>query len=483
MKLNDHITGHAYALMFAALAIITALLLPAPLVGGALAPGVVSGATDTFDLEEGMKILFTDTLEDETIKDTEFLDLIETDTGGIKTETTTGGRYIEGAKMFGLPAGFGFRTEADPIPHALPPEILNTRINLKKCMGTVSLTGDVFERVTGDRGAFTDWAEQQFPSLEERIRNEKDRIALGYGSGVKARVAAIDAGNKIVTVKDAMGLGGFGLAGLQFLANENICFAAGSDGSTLRLRAAGGHAIHAKNVDTINSQVYCDQLPTGLAVDDYIFSCDESGYSFLDSATGRLRETMGMMGHVDDGGIIANYFNIPRTGASGKHEWRSAVVDISGAPYSGTFNEKAIIYGDRMGNVHGGANITHILAPYSGAEAFWSWLATDRSFNDGRSMVGGMEKEQKIRLRGRLVGIRSARKIPPQIAFGITPSTFKRFTTGKYEWVKRHGSIWHLVQTGNARYDASWAYCTEWEEMFCKSPRQNIRWEGLDPTK
>lgn len=481
MKINDLFRQHALALMFAVTASLLALLLATPLPVSALALGPVEGATATFDIEEAMKVLFTDTLEDETITDTEFLDMFEKDSTGIKTETTTGGRYIEGAKLFGLPAGFGFRTEQDPIPHALPPEVLNTRIKLKKAMGTVSLTGDVFERVTGDRGAFVDWAEQQFPALQKRISNTKDRIALGYGAGVKARVGAIDAVNKIVTVKDSMGLAGFGLAGLQFLANENVCFASASDGTGLRLRAGGGHAILVRNVDTVDSQIYLDQLPAGLAVDDYVFDCDESGYSFQDAASGNLRETMGMMGHVDDGGIIANYFNIPRTGVTGKHEWRSRVVDISGAPYNGVFNEKAIIYGDRMANVHGGANIKAILAPYSGAEAFWTWLATDRSFTDPRNMVGGMEKEQTIRLRGRKVAIRSARKIPPQLSFGITPETFKRFTTGKYDWVKRHGSIWHIVQTGNARYDASWAYCVEFEEMFCRSPKENVRWEGLNP--
>src|SRR5690606_9862624 len=194
---------------FAAAGAVTALIL-APVMGFAASIAAVGGlflvgdTTTPADLSAAMKVIFEDSIINNVVADSELLDLFES-AGGIKTEETTGGRYIETAQLFALPAGVGSRGENGYIPVPRGPVIQNSKIYLKKVIGSVEMTGDVLKRVRTDIGAFINWGEQAMPKLVERVTNEYDRMLLGYGSGVKAQVASVNATDKIITLKNAMG--------------------------------------------------------------------------------------------------------------------------------------------------------------------------------------------------------------------------------------------------------------------------------------
>src|SRR5690606_22527646 len=138
-----------------------------------------------------------------------------------------------------LPAGVGSRGETGYIPVPRGPVVQNSRIYLKKVIGSVEMTGDVLKRVRTSIGAFLDWGEQAMPRLVERVTNELDRMLLGFGSGVKAQVGAIDSGNNTITLKNAMGVAGLGGAVFQFLPNESIRAATTPAGTTLRAGEIG----------------------------------------------------------------------------------------------------------------------------------------------------------------------------------------------------------------------------------------------------
>lgn len=433
--------------------------------------GIVGGmATDTTEMENAMKVLFEDSLEVNVVTESEMLDLFEKDMN-VQSETTGGGRYIETAQLFGLPAGYGYRTESDAIPVPRGPQIENGRIYLKKSMGSVSITGDVFEKVKQGKEAFTTWATQQIPLLGKRMANTKDQIMIGYGVGIRARVATI--GADYITVDRAFGITGMTNAILQFLQNEDVSFSNTAAGTALRANAAAGNNFHVENVDFKNGRVYLSEV-TNIVANDYIFGADEHGSS-NQTAAGVNREFMGLFGHVDDGDILLDYFNIARDEHSA---WQATNVDISGAPYNGVFNDEAILYGDMQGRLYGGAEIDVIAAPYTGALAFWKDLKNDRQLNDPRSWTGGHGK-LFTRIRDRIVEVRGVRKLPPEVAFGLTKGTFKRYTLGKFQWSSRTGSMWQQVISNGRRYDAFWAYGTDYDEIFCKEPNKNIRWDGL----
>jgi hypothetical protein len=298
------------------------------LLAGALAPsvalpmawglmGVLGDTTTTVDLEAALKVIFDDSIVNNVVTDSEVLDLFE-EGGGIRTDTTTGGRYIETAQLFGLPAGFGFRTEMGYIPVPRGPEIENSRINLKKAMGSVEISGDTLKRVRTDVGAFLNWGEQVMPKLVERINNELDGLALGYGAGIKARVATVDAINNRITLKDAYGVAGYPGALYQFLNGESLRAAPNPDGTGLRATA-----YVVKDVSHKNQWLQLDTT-ADLAVDDYLAEGDGADNSFGTKAPN------GLLGIVDDGDVLAVFQNIPRANFSA---WQSLVVDAQAAPF------------------------------------------------------------------------------------------------------------------------------------------------------
>lgn len=463
--------GLALALVALALHLVGAPSLQAEVVGVM----AVGSTTDTFELNSAMKVLFEDSIVNNVVTDSELIDLFEKSTD-IKQETTGGGRYIETAQMFGLNAGYGHRGERDYIPVPNGPMIKNGRIGLKKALGSVEMTADVFEKVTQGKEAFVDWSKRAIPSLVQRMTNEKDRIMLGFGAGIKAKVAGIDASNPErvrIQLSDAYGIAGYTQAWLGFLEMESVVFAPNPDGTGMRSFGNQQSGI-VVDIDDNEDAIFLSRLPAGVEVGDFIFLGDDSGVSAQD-AGGEDREFMGLLGHVDDGGILSDYLGISRAQF---RQWRGIVMDGSGAPHNGLFTDSLIVRGDQQVRTKGGGKIDVIIAPEIGAINFWEDLKKDRAINDPKSFTGGKGQLRMI-LGDRTVEIRAARKLPPQVAFGLTRGVFKRYTLGKFEWDTRTGSMWRQVTDARGRLDAFYAYGREYEQYACSHPRKNIRWEGL----
>lgn len=444
---------------------------------------LVGGITTVADLEEAMKVYFQESVVNNVVTDSELMDIFEQDTN-VSEEKTGGGRYIETAQMFGYNAGYGHRSENDYIPVPDGPIIKNGKIMLKKALGSVEMTADVFKKVKKGDEAFLTWAEEAMPRLVERMVNEKDRIIVGYGTAVKARVSAIDSSDPdrvIVSLQDAYGITGYTEGWLTFLEGERLVFGPNVNGTSLR-GTPGTRSARLIDIDDYADAIVLDGLPAGgtaLAVGDYIFPGDESGTSTLDAA-GEPREFMGLHGHVDDGSIVNSYFNIPRS----EHRlWKGIVIDAQAAstPGDGTLSEGLLVYADIQANIRGGGRTDVIVAPVSGAFQYWESLRGDRVLNDATNFTGGKGRLSVV-LGARKVEVRSARKLPPQVAFCLQKGVFKRWTLGRFEWDDMTGSLWRQVVDSGGRKDSFWAYGREYEELSCQQPRKNVRIENLVPS-
>jgi hypothetical protein len=440
--------------------------------------GFTTGGTGTDNLQEAMKVYFQESVVNNVVTDSELLDIFEQDTN-VQEERTGGGRYIETAQMFGYNAGYGHRSERDYIPVPDGPIIKNGRIYLKKALGSVEMTADTFEKVKKGKEAFVTWAEQAMPRLVERMVNEKDRIMLGFGAAVKARAAgladATDPDRVRLELKDAYGIAGYDEPWLAFLEGERLVFGPNIDGT--QLRGGAERSARLLDIDDFENTLILDRDP-GIAADDYIFPGDNSGTSAMDN--GVPREFMGLHGHVDDGGIIAEYLGIAR---ADHRMWRGLVIDAQGekTPGPGHLSEELLTYANQQVAVRGGGQVDTIVVPVSGAFQFWVDLKTDRALNDPSSFTGGHGKLNML-LGSRSAEVRSARKLPPQAAFLLQRGTFKRFTLGKFEWDDRTGSIWKQVVDSQGRLDAFWAYGREYEELACQQPRRNVRIDNISPS-
>jgi hypothetical protein len=436
--------------------------------------GVTLAATTVFtDVDEALKVLFEDPLVENIVTDSELLDLFEADFN-VKSDETTGGRYIETAQMFRLPGGTGYRAEGDYIPVPNAGLVANSRIYLKKGMGTVEMSGDVMRKFKGNPGAWLDWAATELPRLVRRITNEDDRIMAGYGAGAKARVAtAYNAASTTIPVDRAHGVTGLTNAYLQFLEGESLRASPNLDGTSPR---TGAMIVTAINQST--GELTVDAAATSLADNDYLFQGDAAGASWQNS--GDDREFMGLLGLVDDGTILSTFQNITR---ATYQQWQSIVIDASSVS-SGVLNEDVINFADEETDLKGGGKINAFVASKSGARSFWKSLKTDRVIQtvSGAPQNGvyqGGKKGLQMLLGDRVIDVRSARKLSPEIAFGLQTNTFKRHMLNKWEWDDTTGAIWKQVTDSTGRKDAFYAYGHKYLQNSCSEPRKNFKITGI----
>lgn len=430
----------------------------------------------TTDLTEAMKIIFADPLINNVVTDTELMSLFQTD-ANIKTEDTTGGRYIEMAHYFQLPAGVGARAEGEYIPIPDSPAFKNSRIYLRKLQGSVEMTGDVMRKVTGSEGAFLDYMSRALPDLVERLKNEIDRQYIGYGAGIKARVTSVTGTTTITVVaEDALGVNGFEDPWLQFLEGESCVFSDTAGATALRNAGTGQAAKLTAIAEDTNTLTFtcASGLGSAIVAQDYIFAGDASGQSSRTAAS-EDREIAGLLAAVDDGNIVATYNNIAR---SGNRYWQGNVIDASVAPYNGAMTEDLLAFADDTTFVRGSGKVDVLVMSRSATRGYWKSLKSDRTYPDPRSYTGGKPGLQVI-LGDRTLGLKVARKMPPQLAFGLSTDSFRRITLGSWEWDDRTGSIWNRVTDANGRKDAYYAVGNMYEQLFCVKPRTNFRIDGL----
>lgn len=430
------------------------------------------------DMSEAMKVIFADPIVENYVAESELLDWFEQDVN-VQTDVTTGGRYVETAQYFVLPAAVGARADNDYIPVPDAPEFKNSRIYLRKILGSLEMSGDVMRRVATDIGAFIDYAERALGDLSTRVKNEMDRQAIGSGLGIKARVAgavvSLGGGQYTIPIDASLGVDGYEDAWLMVLEGERLVFAGLPTGGNLR---NPGSAQSARIIDMDESNsVITVTMDAGLAAaiqtDDYIAAGDSAGVSFQNN--GDDREIAGLLAAVDDGGIIDTYNNIER---STNRLWRSIVIDASQAPWNGEMNERLLVYADEEVRQKGQGKIDAMVMSMSAARGYWLSLKTDRFFVDPRAYFGG-KGGLEIILGDRTLPIRTARKLPPQLVFGIQRDTFRRITLGSWQWDDKTGSIWTRVADGTGRKDAYYSVGYVYEEIFNVAPRKNFRIDGL----
>lgn len=422
---------------------------------------LVGALTATTDIDEAMKVIFEDSITESFNTDSETFDLFEQDMN-VKVDETTGGRYIETAQLFNLPSGVGARAEGEYIPVPQGPLVVNSRINLKKVQATLEMTGEVFDTVRTNEGAFVNYADRAMGYLVELMNHDIDRMLIGYGNGVVARV---DMGTPAATdlaIDSAFGVAGYTKAWTLLQEGQTLRFDPAIDGQSLRTGVA-----QITDVDPENSEINIDALPTGTADNDYIFMGD-SNVASSQTAAGVDREVMGLLGIIDDGTILATFQNIAR---ATYRKWQ-AVIHSAG---SAALTEDILVAADDAVFEKGGGRPTVVLASRDVLRDYWADLLGDRSINDPRGMFDSGLKGLKVHLGDRHVTLRASRKMPPQIAFGISPDTLKRFHNVGFKWDDRDGSIWGRVTDGTGRKDAFFATGYIRFQTACSNPRKNFK--------
>ncbi len=472
--------GRFVGILLAAIALVLTHFAFAALAGTGVALAMAEVGTTAgvdYNVNEAMKIIFEEPLTNSIVQDSELLDCFEQDMD-VAVSETTGGRYIELAHYFSLPSGVGARAlEGDYIPVPNGPVIKNSQIWLKKIEGVVQMSGDTMRRVKRGEGAFVNWAQRHLPDLKLHVDHEIDRMLLGFGAGIKARVndADPDAGAKTyITIDAALGVTGLEDAWLMFMEGESIVFAAAADGTTPRA-TTGARTIVDIDPDLLRLELN-SVVGTDVADDDFIFAGDAAGASYQNS--GVDREIMGLLGMVDNGDILASFQGLTR---ADYRPWRSQVVDGSAAPWSGQLTEDLLTKADDDTYIRAKGVCDVILTSRGGVRNFWRNLKDDKRLNDPRAYTGG-KSSVGIILGDRTVELKVIRKMPSSLVFGLQKDTFKHWRNTGWEWDDLTGSIWNRVTDGTGRKDSFYAVGHIVMQTGGIAPHKSFKITGIDAT-
>lgn len=442
---------------------------------------MASSATTTTVLDAAMKVIANEPLFQNVLAESQLADIFETNER-IATDPTTGGRYIERAHLFGLPAGVGARAENDNMPEADDPDFGNSRVYLKTVYGRLEMTGHTFRRVVGDEGSFLNYAEEAFPLFAKRVASELDRMWAGYGYGIIGRingtVTNVSGTTYTMPMDSAYGVAGYTGVWRQVLEGQRCVASATAAGTTI-LSGGGAQSFKITGVDestdTLTVTIPNGTLAAALVDNSYVFAGDEAGAS--SQASGVNREPQGLLAGCDDGNILATYLNLAR---SAKRQWASKVIDASNTTlgFDQVASEDLWVYADEEVQQSSGERIDVAVMSYSAARGYWKDIKKDRMLIDPRNLVGGKGR-LTVQLTDRDIMLKVARKLPNEVAFGLTKSTWKKHMNGQWNWDDKTGAIWNRVVTTSGVQDRFYAIGYAELEATCWWPRANIRIDNL----
>lgn len=418
------------------------------------APLLMGVTAATTDLDELMKITFADTIISEVVTDTELLDQFP------DGEVITGseGRYFELAHLVERPGSVGSRSEGGYVPVPNSGRAVNGRVNLKKVMGSLEETAEVLKKIKGDRAAFVNWAEQQFPYFKESLMDEIDRQLLGDSSGIRARVNDATPATTL-TIDSTFGVAAYDKPLLQFQKGMFLRASANADGSSPRATT-----YEVTDIDWDSDALIVNAV-TNLVDDDYLFEGDAA-----DNSAGK--DAMGLLGMVDNGDIVETLQNINR---STELWFKSYVNDMGGDPLT----EDALIDTDRVARLRGGGRVDLIVLSEEAFNEVWRDLRDARAMNDPRSYTAGRSGITVLFGGTRTVTLKTARKLPSTLVFGLQKNMFRKHVLHEFEWDDTTGAIWKQVVDSTGRKDAFYAYGSMYMEMAIKSPQKCWRAENF----
>ena len=460
-------------------------------------------ATGLIEMEAAMKVIFAPALHNNVVADSDFSDWFKS-SSNVKTDETTGGRYIEHANRMRVSGGFrgtatGATTTKDYIPESDPPEFINPKVYLRKHTGTIEMDGDTMRRVKQGEGSWVTYLSSELPAFKDRVMSEYDRMWISLGHGVKARIADTTAtvggvsftagvsamntpstGLFKILVDRAFGVTGLTEAWTLFLEGERLVFTANFAAYPQTLKDPGTtQSALVTDIDDVNGGLTLqgtNSLRAALAANDYIGLGDKVGHSFPVSASAN-REMQGVMAAIDDGTLVSTYHGITR---AGRRLWNAVVVNGAANDFDGSLNEDLLEYGDDELSRRGGGKIEALCVSHSGIRSYRKSLKGDRVFNDPRSYTGGAKRKGlDIILGDRTINLRVARKLPPEIAFGIMKKHWTRYTLGAFEWDDTTGSMWNRVTDSTGRLDQFYATAVMYEESYCEAPRRQVKFTNL----
>lgn len=419
--------------------------------------------SDFSGLNDAMKYVYSESFEVNIEKEQEVMDAFKS-AGNFKTVDGPDGKGVQIQHTFHSGGGFSAGLEDDYLPTSTNPSIKQSTITLKKLTAAVQLSGQALRRVKEGPAAFATWANEALPRRAQGAAWHIDRMALGTGTGIVARV---NEGSPDETIPVDAAFGVASLEGATRLIKEGDSLRASPNANGTSPRT-GAMVITAIDHDT--NIVTVDAAAASLTDNDYLFVGDANVYGL------GAREVTGLEAIIDDGNIVASLQGLTR---SSYPKMKAQQIDAATAVEGSTLTEELLDRAATQAWERAGGNIDLILANRASQRAFWKALKGDRVLNDPRGDFQGGKGKVKMLLGTKVVEIRAARKVPDSRCYMIDSSTIRKYQLGKGKWDDTTGSVWERAFNSTGRYDAYVAFYIQEMEMGCGDPSKNVKITGL----
>jgi hypothetical protein len=397
--------------------------------------------TDTSSYSAALKIVFGPKLIEELVTTCPLTTRYE------KADMMTweGRDTIEYPLHVGRNQGFSYGRERGPIAVAGAEEFVSFKVPLMTGWGRLNISGKVMKVSQSSKGAWKRALQNAYDGLRTAILRDKNRILFHDGRGVLATVSAVGNDDTTVEVDNPGGVTG-SVNGARYLQKGMLIGFSNAAGTaltavrTITAIAAAGTSI------TVDAPLSAAQQPD----DALIFRFpDPNATSLADGAL--FKEPMGLLGQVDDGTYVNNYFNVNRTAYP--------VMKANVFASVGALNLDTMQQGFDVASILGEEMPTELWSVHDTRRAYLALLVANRRYlsTGGANKHDGGFAGQAITTDIEFGGVpfKVDRDCPYNTIFGVNWSHAMRYENPAGEWVEDDGNLLRMVP-GQDVFEAVW---------------------------
>ena len=256
----------------------------------------------------------------------------------------------------GRNAGIGARAEGGTLPTGRNQTHVQITVPLKYLYGRVDLTGQSMLLARKDISAFMDAKTNEMEGIVTDVTRDFNRQLHSDGTGIIAQANGAGVGTATL-VLDNQKVGATVAQYLQGAYIDIITSGGSTEVSGIQVLAVVSNTATAATVTLASTQTWSD--------DSYVYITGN-----------RNNEVVGMLGAVDDGGILATYMGVNRTTA-GNQYWQSSDFNNTGTPRNAT---EALFDQGFQACIQNGQTPTHAGTAFSPFKTLGAALVAQKRF-------------------------------------------------------------------------------------------------------
>lgn len=375
------------------------------------------------------------------------------------------GRVVRYPLNVGRNQGTMFTSENGTLPDAGQQEYVETQIPIRYAHGRIQLSIQVIKHSRSNKGSFKRAMDQEMQGVVRDLSNKLNRAMWGFGTGTLALVNEATPATNTTLIVDAPGGVAGATNGARWLQkNMKVHFV--NPGTSL-LRSGAARNITAISADGTN--VTLDAIPDASVLDnDFIVQAAKLSSATLGD-TSFNKESMGLLGLVDDGDFVTTLHNVNRT--------TFPIFNSINVPAVGPLSADIIQRGLDICDQVGEGSPQFFLCHHSVRRAYLTLMDVDRRYSGGdlrKPDAGTVAAKQKEITFGDLPWC-----VDKDAHYGmlmaIDPMYFTRWSEVEGEWADDDGTI--LLRLVDV--DAYEARYRVFENFSNDRPAANVRWDGI----